>query len=1044
MDRVIDVWVVVRDIRRDEKALRFGDYALDVHVSGMFARVSTAFSIYNDNGRNFEGALEFPLPDGGVVCGYAIDIDGVMTDARVVEKEKARIAFEAEVKLGADPGLVEQVKGNAYRTRIYPIPAHGSRRIRVDYVAPVVLNAAGDAAVMLPMPKCALAKRDVVIEVEMPERVVPKLGGLGDRRFERAASVWRVEAHDTDVTGDDLCVGIPEIPEVLSAVETCDGDCYFSVSARIGEGGKAESAVGERWRIVWDASGSRAKRDIELALEAIAALPEKAHYELIVFRNVAESARVFESRGALVSALGAVVYDGGTDLSSLLPVAAEPFDGMTLVFSDGMDTFESDLPMFGANSAALYSGHAKDAALLRRICGGCAFDLGVLGAGECVRLVQAHQTVVAALRGEGISDVQGIGLSAVGRVTVLGRLQGQASAVTLELSDGRTFAVSLSRADARDGRTLASAWAARRVEELSARADENREILLAIGRHFSIVSPVSSMIVFERLDQWLKYDIEPPEALKELHEAWMLGRKSDSEREKEAQRAALAWKDDIEALWRGRVKWWEAPVPKREYPKSGVFSEMVNAVGGAVHRVAERLAPGMGSGVRCEAPRAEFRQRAYRWDNDAEENRTAQDQEMFLCDDDVEVPSSSGDGERFSWDEDVCEEREVCCEQEVCADVPVPSPMAAAMGGGAMSSAMCAPAAPAPSPMSARAPGMGGVPRAAAPAAPADAGAEAAISIKAWDPKTPYLEAISDAGKIFGGADALYAEYVKQREKYQDSPSFYLDCAGLFFKQDATALAVRILSNLSEIRIENEAMLRVYAWRLREAGELDLAVRILRKVAKMRPDELVSWRDLALTLELRAKRDHSVADAEEALECFKKAAFTPAKRHDGRYTAIVALEEFNALAAWCEREKWPEGAPKIPEIDAKFRKNLDTDLRIVMMWDADDTDIDLHVLEPSGEEVYYGHKNSESGGMNSDDVTTGYGPEEYLHKKAPAGTYRIMSNYFASHQQMLTGPVTVTATVFTNWGRETQTSQTMSLRLEKAKDKVAIGSIEVK
>ncbi|MBR4985344.1 MAG: hypothetical protein IKY83_06375, partial [Proteobacteria bacterium] len=603
MDRINDVWVVVRDIHRDEKALRFGDYALDVRVSGMFARVSTAFSVYNDNGRVFEGALEFPLPDGGVVCGYAIDISGVMTDARVVEKEKARIAFEAEVKLGADPGLVEQVKGNAYRTRIYPIPAHGSRRIRVDYVAPVVLNAAGDAAVMLPMPKCTLSKRDVVIEVEMPERVVPKIGGLGDRRFERAASVWRVEAHDTDVTGDDLCVGIPEIPEVLSAVETCDGDCYFSVSARIGEGKAGEAEAAKRWRIVWDASGSRAGRDVDLALEAIATLPEKAHYELIVFRNVAEAAREFESRAALLSALSAVVYDGGTDLSALAAVAAEAFDGMTLVFSDGMDTFESDLPMFGANSAALYSGHAKDVALLRRICGGCAFDLGVLGASECVRLAQSHQPVVAALRGDGISDIQGIGLSAVGRVTVLGRLQGRMSEVTLELSDGRKFAVSLARANARDGRTLATAWASRRVEELSARADENREVLLAIGRHFSIVSPVSSMIVFERLDQWLKYDIEPPEALKDLHEAWMRGRKSDADKAADEAREAKDWKNALDDLWRSRVHWWETPVPKREYPKSGVFADMANAVGGAVQRVAERLAPGRGGAVQRVAER---------------------------------------------------------------------------------------------------------------------------------------------------------------------------------------------------------------------------------------------------------------------------------------------------------------------------------------------------------------------------------------------------------------------------------------------------------
>ena len=133
----------------------------------------------------------------------------------------------------------------------------------------------------------------------------------------------------------------------------------------------------------------------------------------------------------------------------------------------------------------------------------------------------------------------------------------------------------------------------------------------------------------------------------------------------------------------------------------------------------------------------------------------------------------------------------------------------------------------------------------------------------------------------------------------------------------------------------------------------------------------------------------------------------------------------------------------MPELDEKYRQNLDTDIRIVLMWDADDTDIDLHVLEPSGEEVYYSNKRSASGGMLSYDVTTGYGPEEYLHKKAPSGTYKILSNYFASHQQKLTGPVTVTATVFTDWGRPNEKSQTMSLRLENAKDHVMIGEIKI-
>ena len=125
------VHVEVADLSHEEAAPTIGEYSVDVKVKSLFARVCTEFTLANSNGRVLEGELEFPLPDGAVICGYAIDIDGVMVEGRVVEKEKARIAFENEVKKGVDPGLVEQVKGNLYRTRIYPIPARGSRLIRV-------------------------------------------------------------------------------------------------------------------------------------------------------------------------------------------------------------------------------------------------------------------------------------------------------------------------------------------------------------------------------------------------------------------------------------------------------------------------------------------------------------------------------------------------------------------------------------------------------------------------------------------------------------------------------------------------------------------------------------------------------------------------------------------------------------------------------------------------------------------------------------------------------------------------------------------------
>ncbi len=1005
--------LTVQNLGNDETAPHVGSYSIDARVKGLFARVSTEFTIVNDNARIMEGELEFPLPDGAVVCGYAIDIDGVMVEASVVEKEKARIAFENEVKKGVDPGLVEQVRGNAYRTRIYPLPARGSRRIRVEYMTPLVLGAQGDAALFLPMPHEKLEKRDIVISVDIPEIPAPKLGGLGDRRFAQAEAVWKVEAHEENVSpDDDLIVAVPEIPATLTSVEICD-DAFFAVSVRV-EPPKAEQnhPVPDKWRIIWDASGSRDTKDIELARAFLNVLPEKADYALHVFRNALEDVRRLASRAELLKALENIAYDGGTDFAPLTELAKTEFGGMTLVFSDGLDTWTGTLPEFGSNSVAMVSGRTRDAASLRRMCGGRLLDLGLLSPQEALDLVVNPSPVVSEFSGDGIANVQGIGISAVGRVTVIGRLMADQSDAELVLSDGRRFPVTLSRSGAKQGKTLAAAWAARRIDELSPSADNHREELLAVGRRFSIVSPVSSMIVFERLDQWLEYDIEPPESLAEIHEEWLKKRRNQSA---DKENKDKQWISRLSSEWDGRVSWWNSPVPQIQKPRSGIFDG--EGGGGFVQRAFSAVADRFrgASSARGGAARGAAARR-FEFNGMDDEDTVAQAPRMMERTSPammggapammgMPAPAASMPGgavnamfqARMADDCDECCVCEDCCADAGMAnDIPKPASVAASM------------------------------------------------TIQAWDPNTPYLKAIKDAAKVFGGSDDCYREYLRQRSKYAASPAFFLDCAGLFFKENQKELAIRILSNLSELKIDDPALLRVYAWRLREADELELALTVLRKVAKLRPDEAVSWRDLALTLTIRAKKTGSAQDAKEALELFHKAAFTSWERRDAIYTSVVALEELNALIAWCERQKWPDDkSPKIPEFDPKFRKLLDLDLRIVLMWDADDTDIDLHVLEPSGEEVFYQNKRSQTGAMLSYDVTTGYGPEEYLHKKAPAGEYKIMSNYFASHQQKLTGNVTVTATVFTNWGRENEASQTMSLRLEKAKEHVRIGSIKV-
>ena len=246
-------------LRADEKPMTVDAWTVDARVSGAFATVSTEFAVGNPNGRALEGSLEFPLPDGASVCGYALDIDGVMTDGVVVPKEKARVAFEAEVKKGVDPGLVEHLKGNAYRTRIYPIPAQGARRVRLVYVTPLAFAPNGDAALVLTMPRTRLRERKVSISVPMGGGLPkPVLGGLGDNRFAEAEAVWRTETRETDVTPEtDVTVALPALPGRLVSVETRGAECWFAVNEKAPDLNLAKTSLPLTWRILWDCSGSR-------------------------------------------------------------------------------------------------------------------------------------------------------------------------------------------------------------------------------------------------------------------------------------------------------------------------------------------------------------------------------------------------------------------------------------------------------------------------------------------------------------------------------------------------------------------------------------------------------------------------------------------------------------------------------------------------------------------------------------------------------------------------------------------------------------------
>ena len=66
--------------------------------------------------------------------------------------------------------------------------------------------------------------------------------------------------------------------------------------------------------------------------------------------------------------------------------------------------------------------------------------------------------------------------------------------------------------------------------------------------------------------------------------------------------------------------------------------------------------------------------------------------------------------------------------------------------------------------------------KSAAPRGAAGSGTAPTVTLKPWDPKTPYIDALKSADK-----GEAYKVYLKEREKHADSPAFYIDCAGWFY-----------------------------------------------------------------------------------------------------------------------------------------------------------------------------------------------------------------------------------------------------------------------
>src|SRR5262245_56084441 len=105
--------------------------SLQVDSGAVRTQVSETFQ--NGGGVAMEGTYLFNLPPGAAVSNFRMQVGSEPVDGKMLTVEEARRVYEGFVRQQIDPGILEYVGHNAFRARVFPIPANSEKEIQIGY-----------------------------------------------------------------------------------------------------------------------------------------------------------------------------------------------------------------------------------------------------------------------------------------------------------------------------------------------------------------------------------------------------------------------------------------------------------------------------------------------------------------------------------------------------------------------------------------------------------------------------------------------------------------------------------------------------------------------------------------------------------------------------------------------------------------------------------------------------------------------------------------------------------------------------------------------
>lgn len=1064
---------------KDSSLVRLSQLKVNVKVVGNIAYTTTEMHFFNAATRDMEAELLFPLPEGVSVSRYAIDINGKMREAVPVNKNKGKQVFEAIEHRRVDPGLLERVEGNNFKTRIYPILPHKERIVIIGYEQELTRY---DASFLGYQMVSAYTKKIDHFELEVSvvgSNEKPIITNDGKEiTIEKFNTIYQAKIQQKNyLPNDKLLVKIPitsAIPTVIAQAN--DNQFYFYANMNL-ETEKKAKVLPKSIGLLWDVSLSSAKRDTKKELELLDAYFKKLgnvavslYFVGFTFDKKADFTITNGDWSALRSVLEKVMYDGGTRFSEI----SFPKNDEILFFTDGLSTLsEATLPETKQAVYTITSSVTADYAFLNYNAmktGGTFVNLNQIKKEEALdRLlyknllffgVKNNPTLVETypMIGTSVTDnfsVSGISLLPSNEITLLFGYDANnltEKKIQLDVNNQAIAEISVEKL-----------WAQKKIANLEIQYEKNAEAIETMGKKYGIITPNTSLIVLEDINDYILYDIIPPAELREEFDKIKKNQLAAREATKKSN-----W-NNIDSYFNGLSTWWKKdikyvkpkpvkPVKPRKPSRNNATVRtnlQPNPTGEAKQisvTINDALGPLPGASIQVKnttngtttsfegvasinAKTGDVLVVSYLGYYSEEFRIGSQSNYSITLEEDgselQEVVVGYGIRRRraeisASLSPIVVEDVMEVSENDENVDIAYEnyngeeneameaSEKSVAIRG--MRSALQGEVA-----------GLEDVEIQVVDGFSNNSSNQRTVKTSSWNPDRIYLKALDKVAK-----EEKYPLYLQLREVNKNNPSFYFDVANHFYEAGDRANALLVLSTIAELDLENHQLYKSLLYLLRQWEANEMALHVAKKIVTWRAHEPQSHRDLALTLEDNKQYQDAFNALVTALETNYYGEMS------GVYQGIedVILMDINRMIA--THKKINTG-----KLEKKYTEHIPVDVRIILNWNQMDTDIDLHIIEPTGEECYYSHTSTEIGARFSKDFTRGYGPEQYLLRNAIKGKYIIKTNFFGETKLTESGPATVMVEIYIKRknGKIERTLQT--IQLGKVKENQNLAEIEI-